>query len=266
MQALPMMSRAHSIRRPTADILLSSIALAALTGLLGFAAAGLLNLGTDYWLRAVVGFCLAAGVIGTMALRRPAIERFGAANRVTFLRVAFTVLAAAAIGESPDAALSWSIVVLITLTLFLDGLDGYLARRTQTMSAYGARFDMETDAALILVLSLLAWQFGKAGVWILAAGGMRYAFVLSARVLGWMRRPLPPSRRRQAVCIWQSALLLGVISPLFPSPASDLLAAGTVLMLGASFAVDIRWLWRQRADSKFKRQDRTIQKRDIGLP
>jgi phosphatidylglycerophosphate synthase len=246
MQVLRFMSSAITNRRAGVDILLSSIALACLTGLLGLAASRFLGLGADYLLRAVVGFCIASGVIGTLALRKPAIQHFGAANRITLLRVAFTALAAAAIGEMPDAALSWSIVAFITLTLFLDGFDGYVARRTDSMSAFGARFDMETDAALIMVLSLLSWQFGKAGIWILAAGGMRYAFVLSASVLHWMRAPLPPSRRRQAVCIWQSGLSLGVISPLFQSPASDLLAAGTVLMLAASFAVDVRWLWLRR--------------------
>ena len=37
-------------------------------------------------------------------------------------------------------------------------------------SAFGARFDMETDALLLLVLAALAWQFDKAGAWVLASG------------------------------------------------------------------------------------------------
>jgi hypothetical protein len=160
MQALPFMSPTITNRQAGTDILLSSIALACLTGLLGLAASEFLNLGADYLLRAVAGFCIASGVIGALALKKAAIQRFGAANRITLLRVAFTALAAAAIGETPDAALSWSIVAFMTLTLFLDGFDGYVARRTQSMSDFGARFDMETDAALIMVLSLLAWQFG----------------------------------------------------------------------------------------------------------
>ena len=40
-------------------------------------------------------------------------------------------------------------------------------------SGYGARFDMETDAAFILVLSILVWQHGKAGAWVLLCGLMR---------------------------------------------------------------------------------------------
>jgi phosphatidylglycerophosphate synthase len=132
----------------------------------------------------------------------------------------------------------------------LDGFDGLAARRSNSASSFGARFDMETDAATIFVLAILCWQFDKAGVWILAAGAMRYAFVLAAAVLPWMRRALPPSRRRQTVCILQSAGLLTALSPLFPSPASDLVALATLIMLTASFAIDVRWLWHQRTGGR----------------
>jgi phosphatidylglycerophosphate synthase len=250
MQALPAMSYRSSDRHASTDILLSGTALACFTLLLGAAAAGLLGLGMDFVLRAAVGFCIATAGIWLLALRAPNLPAFGAANRITLLRVVLLALVAAAFGEAPKAALSWTIIVVVTLALILDGVDGRVARQTRTTSSFGARFDMETDAALIMILSLLCWQFGKAGIWILAAGGMRYGFVLAARALPWMRAPLPPSRRRQAVCIWQSACLLGVISPLFPVPASELLAAATLVMLSTSFAIDIRWLWARHCERR----------------
>ena len=49
-------------------------------------------------------------------------------------------------------------------------------------SAFGARFDMETDAATVFGLSLLVWLCDQAGPWVLAIGLMRYIFV--ARKLG----------------------------------------------------------------------------------
>lgn len=211
------------------------------------AAASLLDLGPDYMLRAGVVFGIAVGIVWLLALWPSGIESFGAANRVTLLRVAMISLVAATFGEDASAGLFWSIVGVTTTALFLDGLDGRIARRTHSMSAFGARFDMETDAALIMILSVLCWHFDKAGIWILAAGAMRYAFVLASYALRWLRAPLPYSRRRQTVCIWQSGLLLGVISPVFPSPASDLLAFGALIMLGTSFAIDIYWLWAQRS-------------------
>ncbi len=75
---------------------------------------------------------------------------------------------------------------------------------------------------------------------------MRYAFVVAARVWPWLARPLPPSLRRQTVCILTAALLLAVISPLFPAPASTVIAVATVAMIGVSFGVDIAWLARQQ--------------------
>ena len=93
-------------------------------------------------------------------------------------------------------------------------------------SAFGARFDMEVDAFLILVLAALAWRFDKAGVWVLASGLMRYAFVAAAWVWPWLNAPLPPSRRRQTVCVWQIGVLIGTIAPIIRPPFSALVAAG----------------------------------------
>ena len=73
-----------------------------------------------------------------------------------------------------------------------DAADGALARRQGLASAFGARFDMETDAAFTLVLSALVWQAGQAGAWVLASGLMRYAFVGAAIALPWLAGPLPP--------------------------------------------------------------------------
>ena len=47
---------------------------------------------------------------------------------------------------------------LAGFALALDGVDGHLARRFDQVSDFGARFDMEVDAALILVLCIgLSW-------------------------------------------------------------------------------------------------------------
>jgi phosphatidylglycerophosphate synthase len=231
-----------------ADILLSALALAGFILVIGSVASTRLELGPDFLLRETAAFC-AAVVIIFLAFFRRGPGRFGAANRITLLRVALLALVAGSYGEVPGAALCWAIIGVTTTALILDGFDGFVARKSQTHSAFGARFDMETDAATILVLAVLCWQFGKAGSWIIAAGAMRYVFVGAARLLPWMRRTLPPSRRRQTICILQSAGLLAVISPLFIPPVSSWLALATLIMLGSSFAVDVRWLWRERVSA-----------------
>ena len=114
--------------------------------------------------------------------------------------------------------------------------------------ARSARFDMEVDAFLILVLAALAWRFGKAGAWVLASGLMRYAFVAAAWLWPWLNAPLPPSRRRQAVCVWQIALLIGTIAPIIRPPLSVIVAAAALAALSWSFAVDIRLLAASRGE------------------
>ena len=181
-----------------------------------------------------------------LAVRRLHARSFGAANCVTLVRAALALLLAALVGAAPTPALGWVLVAIGMVGVALDGVDGALARRRDQASAFGARFDMETDALLILVLAALVWQQGKAGVWILAAGLTRYLFVAGGWILPWLRNALPPSRRRQAVCVVQIVSLLGALAPVVVSPWSDALALTGLAALVWSFAVDVQWLARAR--------------------
>lgn len=200
------------------------------------------------------GYAVAAGgvfaLVGLallMAWRRrgPETGRFGPANTVTLFRAVLVALTAGALGQPDGAAGMWPIVAFASAALLLDGVDGWLARRGNCASAFGARFDQETDALLILVLSLLVLQTGKAGAWVLAAGLMRYAFVAAAHVSPRLARALPPSRRRQTICVVQVVALILCLAPVVTPPVSTALAAASVLLLALSFAVDIRWLLEQ---------------------
>jgi hypothetical protein len=108
---------------------------------------------------------------------------------------------------------------------------------------------MEVDALLIMALAILAWQHGKAGSWVLFSGGLRYAFVAAGWLLPWVSRPLPPSRRRQTVCVVQIAGLCAAVAPAFAPVASAPVAAVSLAALAASFLVDVVWLWRARPTS-----------------
>jgi phosphatidylglycerophosphate synthase len=168
------------------------------------------------------------------------------ADWVTSVRACLVVVLAAILArrQLPAALLC---VALAAVAAALDGVDGWVARRTGTASAFGARFDMETDALLILVLAVLVWRYDKAGGWVIAAGLMRYAFVAAAGVWPWMRRPLEPSRRRQTVCVVQIVALIIALVPSIERPLSAVVSAAALAGLAWSFLVDILWLWRWRA-------------------
>jgi phosphatidylglycerophosphate synthase len=195
-------------------------------------------------LRTAVLAAAGGSVLLGFALRHLRGPKFGAANTVTLGRAALTLLLVALLGAAPTPALGWLLVGLGTLGVALDGVDGALARGRNEASAFGARFDMEVDALLILVLAALVWQHDKAGAWILAAGLLRYAFVAASSLLPWLGAALPPSRRRQAVCVVQIVSLLGALAPIVIQPWSAALAFAGLVALVWSFAVDVRWLER----------------------
>jgi len=170
--------------------------------------------------------------------------RFGAANVVTTVRALLVSLVIALVGEAPTAAAAWAAALGSTGSTLLDGVDGWMARREGMASDFGARYDMEIDALLILALAVLTWQSGKAGAWIVLAGAMRYLFVAAGYVWHWMAAPLPPSTRRKAACVIQIVGLSVAVAPFVPVPVSRAIALVTLASLTWSFGVDVLWLRR----------------------
>lgn len=143
-------------------------------------------------------------------------------------------------------AAAWALVGVAAAAAILDAVDGPIARRTGRTTAFGARFDMETDAFLILTLSLLVWRVGHAGAWVIASGLMRYAFIAAGWLLPWMRAELPKSTRRQAVCVVQVVALIVALAPGVTPPLSTAISAVGLAILTWSFWLDVAWLARRR--------------------
>jgi phosphatidylglycerophosphate synthase len=159
-------------------------------------------------------------------------------------------LAASWTGASPNVALRWFWVVGALGALALDGVDGKLARHLGQETAFGARFDMETDAATVVGLGLLVWLCGQAGPWVLAGGLLRYIFVVGGWLWPALAAPLPPKKRRQAICVVQiTVLIFAVAPPISPMVAGPLCLAALAL-LSYSFAVDVAWLAASRSGDK----------------
>lgn len=173
--------------------------------------------------------------------------RFGVANRLTLLRGAVACLLGGLVAVAPDAGpqMLWTATAIGVASLLLDGIDGFIARRRGEASHFGAAFDLETDALLILLLSLLMYRLDRAGAWVLAIGLMRYAFVLAGRIWPALAQRLPESRRRKIVCGVQVAVLLACIPPALPPGVSWAMLALALMALAASFAIDVAWLVRR---------------------
>jgi phosphatidylglycerophosphate synthase len=166
------------------------------------------------------------------------------ANAVTGVRALLVAAVAGSVTRPPSPESAVTAIVLAGMATALDGVDGWLARRTNSVTPFGARFDMEVDALLILVLAVLVWQYGKAGPWILLSGLLRYLFIAAGWLLPWMRRPLRSTFRGKAICVVQIGGLMLALLPSVAAPASGIIAALSLAALCYSFFVDTLWLCR----------------------
>ena len=203
------------------------------------------QLGSGYVVR-VAAMVAAGALVLFIALPAHAPHaRFGSANQVTLARAALVLLLLALIGTPriPQPAA----ITLAVIAALLDLLDGRLARASGITSRYGARFDMETDALLILTLAVLLWRSGAFGAWILISGALRYLFLAATRVLPRLRGTLAPSRRRQTIAVVQVVALLIAFAPFVPLSIGVPCAVIGLVALLLSFTVDTVALWRGKA-------------------
>jgi phosphatidylglycerophosphate synthase len=206
--------------------------------------AATVGLGTAGWLAGVACAAAITAALGLGLARHPR-ERMEPASWLTLGRATLVVGVAALTADSfardtPVALL----VTVASVALALDLVDGWLARRTGTESALGAAFDGEVDAFLLLVLSVYAAP--AYGGWVLAIGAARYLFLAAQWPLPWLRAPLPPRRWRKVVTAVQGVVLTVAAADVLPHGLMRAVLAVAVVLLAASFAECVWWLWRRR--------------------
>lgn len=207
-------------------------------------------------LAATVGLSLAGWIAGaayavliqamlTRGLYRSGARTLGPANTVTLARAVLvggvTALVAHSIGHRTSVAV---LVTIAAVALALDAVDGQVARRTGSTTELGARFDMEIDAFLILVLSVYVSQ--SLGWWVLAIGLFRYAFVAAAWPLPWLAAELPPRFSRKVVAAIQGVVLAVAASGLLPTLVAVAAVGAALAVLAWAFGRDVGWLWGNR--------------------
>lgn len=218
-------------------------------GMLFFAAAGPLALAAG-----VGVYTVGASVAARQLHRHHGHARLGGANAVTLFRLALVsslsipLFGAVLFGAplSGAVAVSVAIIVIATISLSLDGVDGYLARLQGLATAIGGRFDMEVDSVFALVLAALAATVGG-GPWVVLLLGLpRYLFWIAGAIWPWLYGPLPPRYSGKVVAVIQMITLIVLQLPGLPHPLAIALTVGVLGALGWSFGRDILYLWRRR--------------------
>ncbi|WP_127818725.1 CDP-alcohol phosphatidyltransferase family protein [Microbacterium sp. CPCC 204701] len=220
---------------------LSSIA----AGLLGLWAIDLFSpLSAVGWTAGLLYLGVSNGLLARGVHRRTMIV-FGWANWATATRSTLVALVTALVAASFVSPVSVPLlVVLASIALALDAIDGWLARRTHSESALGAQFDMEVDAFLLLVLSV--YVAPALGWWVLTIGLLRYGFVVAGWFLPWMRATLPPRYWRKVTTAVAGVALTAVASGLLPAGASMAAVLIALALLLESFGRDVLWLVSHR--------------------
>jgi phosphatidylglycerophosphate synthase len=187
----------------------------------------------------------------TLVLLGRGLARSGArgprpADQVTLARAALAGGVAALVADSFSRSVNIAVLVgMAAVALVLDGVDGQLARRTHTASALGARFDMEVDAFLILVLSLYVAR--SLGAWVLLIGLARYLLLAAGYAWPWLRRDTRPRYWAKVVAATQGIVLATVAADVVARPVEILMTATALALLAESFAHQVVELGGERA-------------------
>ncbi|MEQ8469574.1 MAG: CDP-alcohol phosphatidyltransferase family protein [Marinoscillum sp.] len=154
------------------------------------------------WLASVLTF-----VIG-LYLHRQELQHFpllvGYANLVTMVR--FMLLASLFVILDYLMVLSTMSVMLV-----LDGVDGAVARKTNTSTRIGAYLDMETDALYVLLISGYLVTYLGYNPWLISVGMLRYLYEVFTWLAGVQDKHPPRTRFGPAAAV---CLFIDLLTPL----------------------------------------------------
>ncbi len=157
----------------------------------------------------------------------PIFTTLGTANWITLLRAGAVVGLAGILplailrGPALPEALLWAPGIVYLGISLADLVDGYIARQQRRETALGKRLDIESDAAGILVASLVAVALGRLPVVYLLVGLTYYPFILGIWIL--QRRALPvialqPRPYARIIAGFQMGLVGLALLPIFSPP------------------------------------------------
>jgi phosphatidylglycerophosphate synthase len=247
--------------RPAGKGALPTIRLATILGMLATAAllgvvSATAGLGGAGWIVGLATGSAATALIVTARMRSDQPAMFPA-DWVTLTRALLIAGVAGLVADSfsrpvPVAAL----VTLSAVALVLDAVDGQVARRTGTATPLGARMDGETDAFLILLLSIAVSQ--DYGGWVLAIGAARYALLLAGWLIPWLAAPLPPRYWGKVVAAVQGIVLTVAVSGVLDRRVGMIAVAAALLLLAESFGRNVIWLYRSGAGPRTRQALRIV--------
>lgn len=206
-------------------------------GLLVATAVGLLIVGWETapaprFLAGVAGGLVAVSVVIGRSVSQANGQPLTLATVVTLSRgAALMVFAGFLPGGLPPGRFVWLPAALFAFAAGLDAVDGWIARRMDSVSELGGRLDTEMDGLTVLFGTIFVVGTDLVPAVFLLVGIARYLFVAGI----WLRKrrgldvkPLPPSQLRRLL----GGLAMGAIwLALLPTPGSTVSRLFAVVVL-----------------------------------
>ncbi len=150
--------------------------------------------------------------------------RVGYANLITTFRL-LLVLVALVFHPYFDAII---LGLVFLANILLDGVDGYIARKTGQSSMVGEVLDMETDAYFVFTISWLHVVEHQLSVWLLLPGSLRYIYALLVIRPG---KEILPKRVRASIAVF---FFFALLIPFF---TEDMAFIWLTYLAGASIVI-----------------------------
>lgn len=170
------------------------------------------------------------------------LPRFGLGTKVSFVRLLTISFLLGFLGQPmPHGSFAWIPLLLYLAANMSDFLDGYLARITNYVTRLGQKLDTDLDGRGLLVVTFLAFSYGKVPWWFLPVGLARYLFIFG---LWWRKRQgkaiydMQPNMGRRAFAGVQMGFSTAMLTPLFSPPETYLAATLFMLPFLSNFLAD----------------------------
>lgn len=170
------------------------------------------------------------------------LPRFGPGNLMTMIRgTLIAMLSGFLLLAKLPGLWGWLPAALYILSDITDFLDGYLARVSDVVTRLGETLDMNYDALGVLVVTLLAFQYGTVPWWYLPFGFARYLFLLGLHFhqrAGREVHPLKPNNTRRLFAGLQMGFITVMLFPVLGPPGTTFAATLFLVPFLSMFLID----------------------------
>ena len=138
-------------------------------------------------------------VISIYLLRESQID-FNIPNSITNFRLVLNIFIFVCVYNAESYIIE-TILLLVIISLILDGADGYLSRHLNQMTLFGKTFDQEVDNFLIFILSFSLIYNYDFNIVLVCIPLYRYIFLILINQGFISNHELPESLFRKTICV-----------------------------------------------------------------